>query len=171
MERITDQIYKVFSMDGDVKQSRVVSVDRMEPYREGHRYDTATIAVPLSPDHPLVRRANNDPHAENIIQSKANEEDAANPWWHYSTHKEKEVSVPAMPQQQPEVPDGELLPTMPLNNPDDEVWRDAESGREGGGLHAAAPNTPPHFDAESRRLGAHPKWPLRVRFKEPPESP
>ena len=73
MERITDQIYKVFSMDGDVKQSRVVSVDRMEPYREGHRYDTATTAVPLSPDHPLVRRANNDPHAENIIQSKANE--------------------------------------------------------------------------------------------------
>ena len=110
MERITDQIYKVFPMDGDVKQSRVVSVDRMEPYREGHRYDTATTAVPLSPDHPLVRRANNDPHAENIIQSKANEEDAANPWWHYSTHKEEEVSVPAMPQQQPEVPGGELLP-------------------------------------------------------------
>ena len=80
MERITDQIYKVFSMDGDVKQSRVVSVDRMEPYREGHRYASeagtralSTTAVPLSPDHPLVRRANNDPDAEKIIQSKANE--------------------------------------------------------------------------------------------------
>ena len=170
-ERITDQIYRVSPMDGDLKQSRVVSVDRMEPYREGHRYDSATTAVPLSPDHPLVRRANNDPHAENIIQSKANEDDAANPWWPYSTYKEEEVPVPAMPQQQSEGPDGELLPPMPPSNPADEVWRDAESEREGGGPHEAAPSTPPHSDAEPRRLGARPKWPLRVRFKEPPESP
>ena len=49
----------------DEKQSRVISADRMQPNREGHRYDSATTAVPLPPDHPLVRRANDDSHAEN----------------------------------------------------------------------------------------------------------
>ena len=171
-DKVTDQIFRVLPMDGDSKQGRVISTDRMQPYREGHRYDSATTAVPLPPDHPLVRRANDDSHAENIIQSRVTEEEAANPWWPWSTHEEREALVPAMPQQQPTGPEEEQLAPMPAGIPVDEVCTDADSERErGAGAGQPAPAMPRHSATDhGGELGARPKWQLRVRFKEPVEG-
>ena len=172
-DRVTDQIFRVLPMDGDLKQGRVISADRMQPYREGHRYDSATTAVPLPPEHPLVRRANDDPHAENIIQSGVTEEEAANPWWPWSTHEEKEVLVPAMPEQPAAGPEEEQLVPMPAGIPVDEVCTDADSERgRRAGAGQPAQTMPRHSATDhGERQGARPKWQLRVRFKEPVEGP
>ena len=165
--RKTDQIFVVRPMDNDPKQERVISVDRMEPYREGHRYDSATTARPLPPDHPLVMRANSDPHAEGVIQSQVTEQEAANPWWPWSN---QEAPFPAMPQQQqPAEPEHEQLQAMPDPGiPEDEIQPDAESGRAEGAVGGQAGLPGPHSSTtkQGERLGARPKW-QRVRFQEP----
>ena len=172
---ITDQICRVAPMDGDPKQMRTVSVDRMEPYREGYRYDSATTARPLPPDHPLVKRANADMFVEDIFHTETTDKDASNPWWPWSTAEVDESQVPAMPQQPRADPDHEALDAIPMAEPVDEIMRtDAESGQKEteppAGQPAPAAEAGHSLPARGRDTGARPKWRPRVRFREPVEE-
>ena len=149
-------------MDGDPKQARTVSVDRMEPCREGHRYDSATTARPLPPDHPLVKRANDDMYVEDIFHSEATDQEASNPWWPWSTADANSSQFPAMPQQPSGEPDDEALCARPAAEPADEILgADAESGERSGEpaaaqpAHAVEPNRSP--PVRGRATGARPK--------------
>ena len=170
-EKITDQIFKVLPMDGDSKQAKVISTDRMQPYREGHRYDSARTAVPLSPDHPLVKLANDDIHAETIIQPNEDEQGRPEETELWVPPVGQTDMAPAWPQQQPAGPDEEDMQPMPPVEPDDEVMRGAaESGGEAAELPAGREV---HRQANHSDTGgpsdqaAKPRWRMRVRFKVP----
>ena len=169
-EQITDQIFKVLPMDGNPQQRRVISTDRMEPYREGHRYDSSTTAVPLSTEHPLVKIANDDTHAEVIKQTNDDtlEEGDVDLW--RPTDGQPDMA-PAWPQQPPVGPEEESVQPMPPCIPDDEVLRGAES--DGGGTgYAAGPEVSSragHSDTRGPddQPVKPPRWRMRVKFRVP----
>ena len=172
---ITDQICRVAPMDGDPKQVRTVSVDRMEPYREGYRYDSATTARPLPPEHPLVKRANADVFVEDIFHPETTDKEASNPWWPWSTAEVDDSLVPAMPPPPRADPDHEALDAIPMAVPADEILRtDAESGQNETERAASMPAPSAEaghlLPARGRETGARPKWKPRVRFREPIEE-
>ena len=169
-KKITDQIFRVLPMDGNQQQGRIVSTDRMEPYREGHRYDSSTTAVPLAPEHPLVKLANDDTYAETIAHSNNEDEERGevDPWRPLAQQPD---IAPAWPLSPPAGPDEEEIQPMPQVVPDDEVMQEAESGREGAGQPAGpdSPHLARHHSGTrgSRDQSSEPRWRLRVRFRLP----
>ena len=84
-KKLTDQVYEIESLGKEKTTSRIVSCDRLEPYKEGYCYDAHETSVALPEEHPFMKVTVADLYAEEI--NHAEEEEPA------------ESELPAYPNQ------------------------------------------------------------------------
>ena len=72
-KKLTEQVYEIESMGEDKKVRRVISCDRLEPYREGYAYDAHKTSVALPENHPYMKATMADLYAEEMNQGEEDE--------------------------------------------------------------------------------------------------